>query len=99
MIVDFVFSVLATVLNIMFNVPQLIRTYKTKNVVALSKKTIVLRILCSSCWAVYSALLQEWLFFSTCILNILSEIFLLVAKIKYHEIKDTKKIIIAVEHT
>ena len=78
-----VFAVCGTVTNVLFNVPQLVRTYKTKNVVALSKKTIVLRIVCSACWACYSALKHEWLFFATCVINVFSEVLLFVAKIRF----------------
>ena len=92
-----VFASLGTATNVLFNVPQLIRTYKTKNVVALSKKTIILRIVCSLCWAVYSLLLAEWLFLTTCVVNICSEVLLLVAKCRFKEPKDTSSVHMTVE--
>ncbi len=92
-----VFAALGTTTNMLFNVPQLVRVYKTQNVTGLSKKTILLRIICSAFWAAYSALLREWLFFSTCVVNILSETLLLVAKIRFTEKKDSKVIVVKVE--
>lgn len=50
----------ANVIGIIYNIPQMIHTYRTKSTRDISNTFINLRILCSIIWLVYSLYYSQW---------------------------------------
>lgn len=73
----------ALVISMMYNVPQLYKTYTTKEVASLSKYTMMMRILNCCCWIAYAALDEEWWIMAVTTQNLFTEGVLLYLKFQY----------------
>ena len=51
---------IANLIGILYNIPQMIHTYKLKSTRDISKTFINLRIVCSIIWLVYSIYYAQW---------------------------------------
>ena len=72
--------IVALVSSALINIPQLYKTWRTRDVASFSVYTMVLRVVNNIGWIVYSTLIQEWVILAMSILNASSEITLLVMK-------------------
>jgi len=61
--------------------PQLVRTYRTKDTLGLSLYTMLLRVAAAACWMGYSLLVEEWLILASSITTLLSELALIALKV------------------
>ena len=73
----------ALVISMMYNIPQLYRTWTTKEVASLSKYTMIMRIVTCCCWIAYAALDEEWWIMAVTTQNLFTEGALLCLKLKY----------------
>ena len=86
-LISTIFASIATVFNLLFNVPQIYVTYSCKDVKALSVYTILLRIIANVCWLVYVLLEVELLLSVTSGVNIMAEILLFYAKMRFKKVE------------
>lgn len=70
----------AFVFSLFFNVPQILKTYKSKNANDLSLYTIVLRMLCQTSWIIYGLMIEDFLIFALTFQNLCTESILLLFK-------------------
>lgn len=69
--------------TMLLQVPQLLHTYKTKQTDGFSTYTMVMRMLSSVCWFVYSILVSEWLIVASSVVTFGGEIMLMNLKFTY----------------
>ena len=69
--------------GVLLNVPQLWRTYRTRDVASFSTLTMLLRIVASGCWGLYAILLDEPLLLASAAVTTASELALLLMKACY----------------
>ena len=73
----------ATTLGVVLHVPQLVKTYRSKQTAAFHKGTIVLRFLANVFFAVFAHLTQLWVLFAASAFNATCELLLLLACFMY----------------
>ena len=90
--------IIANGLNIFYNLPQIIHTYKTKSTKDFSVWFLLLRLIVNGLWVVYGAVINSALVIVNNAVNIAATIFLSYYKIiemyngrKNHEIQQTDK--------
>lgn len=71
-----IFLIIANVINIIYNIPQMYRTYKTGTTRDLSGMTQILRFICGTIWMVYGIEINSFMLFLCNIPTIMSSIFL-----------------------
>lgn len=81
--------VIAVIASLFLNIPQVLKIIKTKEVRALSVKTIILRIIINISFTIFGVFESDWLFVGLSIEIGLSECVLLFLKKKYT--KDQKQ--------
>ena len=77
-----VFIVIANILNIVYNIPQMIKTYKTKSTGDFSEWFLLLRIIGNSIWIGYAIEIDSMLVLINNLVTVLSSIFIGFYKVK-----------------
>jgi MtN3 and saliva related transmembrane protein len=70
------FLVIGNVINLFYNIPQMVKTYKTKSTKDFSPSFIFLRIFGNSIWVAYSIELSTFLFLLSNIVTVVSSVFI-----------------------
>jgi uncharacterized protein with PQ loop repeat len=99
-----VFLVIGNIINLIYNIPQMAKTYKTKSTKDFSSTFLFMRVFGNSIWIAYSIELNTFLFLVSNIITVLSSVFISYYKvqelyiehytIKYKESDDEACIII-----
>lgn len=55
------FLIFANFLNLVYNVPQMVQTYRTRSTKDINKWFIILRVLCNGIWMVYGIYINSFL--------------------------------------
>ncbi len=84
-----VFLILANIINIIYNVPQVIKTYKTKSTKDFSEWFIFMRIIGNTIWVVYSCEIQNIQLLINTVITVLASFF--IAYYKCREILAEKR--------
>ena len=94
-----VFLVIANIINFFYNIPQCVKTYKTKSTKDFSSTFLFLRAIGTVIWLAYSIEIKAFLFILANIVSLISSIFISYYKINelYHDYKENKKYIVADE--
>jgi MtN3 and saliva related transmembrane protein len=77
-----VFLIIANVINLVYNVPQIIKTYKTKSTKDFSGIFIFLRIVGNVIWIPYSIEIDSLLLLINTLVTVISSIFIGYYKVK-----------------
>lgn len=85
-----VFIVIANIINISYNIPQMVHTYKTKSTKDFDVWFIVLRCVGNIIWLVYSIYLNIFLMMLNNLITVLSSIF--IGYYKLLEILEKKRL-------
>ncbi len=85
-----VFLIIANVINLVYNVPQIIKTYKTKSTGDFSSIFLFLRIVGNVIWIPYSIQIDSLLLLINTLVTVLSSIFISYYKVK--EIINNKRL-------
>jgi MtN3 and saliva related transmembrane protein len=84
-----VFLVIANIINIIYNLPQVIKTYKTKSTSDFSEWFLFLRVIGNIIWIAYSVEIDSLLMLINNIVTVAASIFIGYYKVK--EIINNKK--------
>ena len=71
-----VFLVIANALNLIYNLPQMMQTYKTKSTDDINHWFITLRIACNSIWLVYGIYINSFLMMLNNLITVVASIFI-----------------------
>ena len=82
------FLILANIINIVYNIPQMIQTYKTKSTKDFNIWFIVLRIIGNSIWMAYSIQVSSLLMLINNSVTVIASIF--IGYYKWREYLETK---------
>jgi MtN3 and saliva related transmembrane protein len=85
-----VFIIIANIINISYNIPQMVHTYKTKSTKDFDVWFIVLRCVGNIIWLVYSFYLNIFLMMLNNIITVISSIF--IGYYKLLEILEKKRL-------
>ena len=77
-----VFLAIANVLNVVYNVPQVVQTYKTKSAGDINEWFIGLRIVGNSIWAAYAAYIGSLLLLTNSCVTISASVFIAYYKVR-----------------
>jgi MtN3 and saliva related transmembrane protein len=77
-----VFLVIANVLNLVYNIPQMVKTYKTKSTGDFSELFLLLRIVGNTIWIGYAIEIDSMLVLINNLVTVLSSIFIGFYKVK-----------------
>jgi MtN3 and saliva related transmembrane protein len=92
-----VFLVIGNIINFVYNIPQVIKTYKTKSTKDFSPTFLFMRVAGNCIWLAYSIELQQFLFMLSNVVSVIAAIFISYYKvvelyderlIKYNEIDE-----------
>lgn len=92
-----VFLVIGNIINFVYNIPQVIKTYKTKSTKDFSPTFLFMRVVGNCIWLAYSIELQQFLFMLSNVVSVIAAIFISYYKvvelyderlIKYNEIDE-----------
>ena len=81
-----VFLVIGNIINLVYNIPQMVKTYKTKSTKDFSSTFLFLRVIGNSIWLAYSIELNTFLFLICNVVSVGSSIF-----ISYYKVIDIYK--------
>jgi len=97
-----VFLVIGNIINLLYNIPQVIKTYKIKSTKDFSSTFLFMRVIGNCIWLAYSIELQQFLFMIANIVSLFSSIFISYYKvieihharliIKYNTVNDDEKL-------
>lgn len=76
-----VFLVIANVINFVYNIPQCIKTYKTKSTKDFSSTFLFLRVIGNAIWLAYSIEIKAFLFILANIVSVIASIFISYYKV------------------
>ena len=71
-----VFLVLGNIISLVYNIPQMVKTYKTKSTKDFSSTFLFLRVVNNSIWLAYSIELGTFLFLLSNITSVIGSLFL-----------------------
>jgi MtN3 and saliva related transmembrane protein len=77
-----VFLVIANVLNLVYNIPQMVKTYKTKSTGDFSELFLLLRIVGNTIWIGYAIEIDSMLVLINNLVTVLSSMFIGFYKVK-----------------
>jgi MtN3 and saliva related transmembrane protein len=77
-----VFLIIANVINLIYNIPQMIKTYKTKSTGDFSSWFLFLRIVGNLIWVAYALEVDSMLMLINNIVTVISSIFIGYYKVK-----------------
>jgi MtN3 and saliva related transmembrane protein len=92
-----VFLVIGNIINFVYNIPQVIKTYKTKSTKDFSPTFLFMRVVGNFIWLAYSIELQQFLFMLSNVVSVIAAIFISYYKvvelyderlIKYNTVED-----------
>ena len=83
--------IIANVLNLIYNIPQMVQTYKTKSTRDFSPWFLSLRIVGNSIWLVYSIYVANLLMLLNNLVSVLASVFIGYYKLR-EIIQDRKKV-------
>jgi uncharacterized protein with PQ loop repeat len=86
-----VFLVIGNVINFVYNIPQVVKTHKTKSTKDFSPTFLFMRVIGNSIWLAYSIELQQFLFMLANIVSLFSSIF--ISYYKVIELNEGSKLI------
>jgi MtN3 and saliva related transmembrane protein len=76
-----VFLVIGNIINFVYNIPQVIKTYKTKSTKDFSSTFLFMRVIGNCIWLAYSIELKAFLFILSNIVSVISSIFISYYKV------------------
>ena len=76
-----VFLVIGNIINFVYNIPQVIKTYKTKSTKDFSPTFLFMRVIGNCIWLAYSIELQQFLFMLSNIVSVIAAIFISYYKV------------------
>ena len=85
-----VFLVIANVINVLYNIPQMVKTYKIKSTSDISEWFLLLRFLGNIIWIAYAIEINSLLFLINNTITVLSSAF--IGYYKVLELKNKKKL-------
>ena len=71
-----VFIIIANIINIIYNVPQMIKTYKTKSTQDFSETFLIMRIVGNSIWLGYSVEVDSFPMLFSNLVTIIATVFI-----------------------
>jgi uncharacterized protein with PQ loop repeat len=97
-----VFLVIGNIINLLYNIPQVIKTYKIKSTKDFSSTFLFMRVIGNCIWLAYSIELKQFLFMLANIVSLFSSIFISYYKvieiykerllIKYNTVNDDEQL-------
>lgn len=78
-----IFLILANIINLVYNIPQMVKTYKIKSTRDFSSTFLFMRVIGNTIWLAYSIELNTFLFFISNVISVGSSAF-----ISYYKIND-----------
>ena len=84
-----VFLVIGNIINLVYNIPQIVKTYQTKSTKDFSPTFLFMRVIGNCIWLAYSIELQEFLFMVSNVVSVFSSIF--ISYYKVLEMVDVKR--------
>lgn len=81
-----IFIIIANVINIVYNIPQIIKTYKTKSTCDFSEWFLFLRIIGNTIWVVYAIEVDSMLMLINNTVSVISSVF-----IGYYKVIEIRK--------
>ena len=81
-----VFLIIGNIINLVYNVPQMVKTYKIKSTRDFSSTFLFLRVVGNSIWLAYSIELNTFLFLICNIVSVGASVF-----ISYYKLRDIYK--------
>jgi len=76
-----VFLVIANIINFVYNIPQCIKTYKTKSTKDFSSTFLFLRVIGNVIWLAYSIEIKAFLFILANIVSVIASVFISYYKV------------------
>ncbi len=76
-----VFLIIANIINLVYNIPQMVKTYKTKSTKDFSTTYLFMRVVGNFIWLIYSIELNTFLFFIANIVSVGASIFITYYKV------------------
>ena len=71
-----VFIIIANIINIIYNIPQMVKTYKTKSTKDFSETFLLLRIIGNTIWLAYSIEVDSFLMLFNNLVTIIASVFI-----------------------
>lgn len=87
-----VFLVLGNIINLVYNIPQMVKTYKSKSTGDFSPTFLFMRVAGNVIWLAYSIELNEFLFLFSNVVSVFSSVF--ISYYKVVEIIQSRKAIV-----
>ena len=81
-----VFLVLANLLNLVYNLPQIVQTYRTRSTGDINQWFIGLRIVGNCIWMAYSVYINSFFLLLNNLVTVCSSIFIGYYKYKYRDV-------------
>ena len=76
-----VFLVIGNIINLIYNIPQMVKTYKSKTTGDFSSTFLFMRVVGNSIWLAYSLELNEFLFIVSNVVSVFSSVFISYYKV------------------
>jgi len=76
-----VFLVLGNIINLVYNIPQMVKTYKSKSTGDFSQTFLFMRVAGNVIWLAYSIELNEFLFLFSNVVSVFSSVFISYYKV------------------
>jgi uncharacterized protein with PQ loop repeat len=89
-----IFLVIGNIINLVYNIPQMVKTYKTESTKDFSSTFLFMRVFGNSIWLAYSIELNTFLFLISNIVSVVASVFISYYKMQelYLEYKTKKPI-------
>ncbi len=71
-----IFIIIANIINIIYNIPQMVKTYKTKSTKDFSEIFLLLRIIGNTIWLAYSIEVNSFLMILNNVVTIVASVFI-----------------------
>ena len=71
-----IFLILANIINLVYNIPQMVKTYKIKSTRDFSSTFLFMRVIGNTIWLAYSIELNTFLFFISNVISVGSSAFI-----------------------
>jgi len=78
-----VFLIIANIINLIYNIPQMVKTYKIKTTNDFSATFLFMRVIGNTIWLAYSIELNTFMFFVSNVVSVSSSLF-----ISYYKVND-----------
>ena len=84
-----IFLIIANIINLIYNIPQIVKTYKTKSTKDFSGWFLLLRVFGNIIWVAYAVVVNSLLMLINNVVTVLSSIF--IGYYKYNELYNEYK--------